>query len=128
MPEYVPVPVEAARAVAQRWEKQVVVIVAWDQGHNKVHTTTYGFSPRDKIAAAKLGELLTAAAGADRSESVGFEDFRWLSQAEAAQAKERLETLIAECEAVAVGLSPDLRNHDLESRLRTAAANARGDP
>lgn len=83
--EYVQVPVEAARMIANRYDKQVVVIVAEDTVHNKIHTTTYGALPEDKIRAAELGPSLAEAAGALLAESVCSEDFRTVDAAERAK-------------------------------------------
>jgi hypothetical protein len=95
---YKPVPVQAASAVADKYAKDVVVIVCWDKFFNKIHTTTYGRSPDDKEAAARLGEILSTAAGADNLKATCFEDFRFKTQAEWAQEKEKLMNRIAELE------------------------------
>lgn len=76
MSEYVPVPVEAAREIAQKFAKDIVVIVATDRAHDQIHTTTYGRSQFDKIHAAELGPVLATAAGGFVPAAKMFEDFR----------------------------------------------------
>ena len=55
---YVPVPVAAAREVAERFGKAQVAIVSWDANHGLVHVTTFGATAADKVQAARLGEIL----------------------------------------------------------------------
>lgn len=73
---YIPIPVSAARDIAVRYHKQVVVIVAEDQLHGQIHVTTYGDTPTDKIRAAELGPVLNTAAGGFMPAAQTFEDFR----------------------------------------------------
>lgn len=75
MSQYVEVPVTAAKAIAERYQKSQVVILAWDPVHKLTHTTTYGVEAFDKENAAAAGEICTAAIGADLSKRQTFEDF-----------------------------------------------------
>lgn len=68
MPDYLPVPVEAAKEIAERYSKAMVVILCWDTEHHLLHTTTYGRSALEKQNAAAVGEICTRAVGADMSE------------------------------------------------------------
>ena len=76
MPEYLPVPVEAAQYIAQKFDKSIVIISAWDPIHGLLHTTTYGVTPADKESAAIGGEIACKALGGLREASTNFEDFR----------------------------------------------------
>lgn len=116
---YVPVPVEAARDVAHGFEKNIVVIVSWDREHNRLHTTTYGVGAGDKVGAAKLGEILTKAAGIDLTQKVNFEDFRERTQADWAVERERLKARVRELEDAGRKVYADLI-----ARLEAAPGNA----
>ena len=89
---YRPVLVDAARDVAARYEKDIVIILSWDRAHDLVHTTTYGKRPEDKQAAAHLGPILSKAVGCDLARMTSFQDFRTLTQAEWASELETLHT------------------------------------
>lgn len=73
---YKPVPVEAAKKIAEEFDKQQVVIIAVDHPHDQIHTATYGVSAEDKVEAASLGEHLAKQMGLDLTKSVFSEDFR----------------------------------------------------
>ena len=73
---YVPVPVEAARIIAEQYAKSVVIIFAWDPIHGHIHTTTYGTGPQEKVWAAHGGETATKALGGVVELATDFEDFR----------------------------------------------------
>lgn len=85
------VPVEVARDVARRCDKAMVVIVAYDEVHNRRTVTTYGRSPEQKVAAAEFGDLLMTLDGADPS-ATRHEDFRTLDAARNAANVEVLST------------------------------------
>lgn len=73
---YLPVPVDVAREISNRFEKSIVVIISFDEAHQLTHTTTYGKRAADKIVAAEWGEKFTEASGADLSSKTNYEDFR----------------------------------------------------
>jgi hypothetical protein len=56
MSEYQPVPVSAAREIAAKFDKTMVVILAYDPAHQLTHTTSYGVSAFEKEQAASVGE------------------------------------------------------------------------
>lgn len=87
-PPYRPVPVDVCRQIAGSFNKSVVIVLAWDQEHQKLHTTTYGVSPADKINAANGGETCAKALGMDCSKSVFNEDFRTVDAAKNARIRE----------------------------------------
>jgi len=89
--EYVHVPVEAAKYIALAFAKQQVVIIAADTVHNKFHTATYGVDARDKVIAARMGEVLTRQVGGEVDKAVFSEDFR--KDFDAGKYKEALELL-----------------------------------
>ena len=51
--------------MATEFNKDVCVITCYDRQHQKTHTTCWGRTPNDKAAAAGLGKILAAAAGAN---------------------------------------------------------------
>lgn len=84
MPEYKPVPVDAARRMADDSDKDIVVVIAWNA--------------MDKMGAAKLGDIVAGAAGCDLSQKTHFEDFRTRTQTQWAQKKDQLTRRIRELE------------------------------
>jgi hypothetical protein len=95
MKPYIPIPVEAARQIARKFDKQVVVICAWNHEHAQLHTVTYGSQPKDKISAAMAGEICAKALGTDLAESKTYEDFRTLDAARNAQLRDLADGLVS---------------------------------
>lgn len=91
MNQYKPVPVDTARQIASDFDKQIVVILAYDNAAKLTHTTTYGVPefPQAKDLAAEWGEIVTKAIGADTSHAVVFEDFRATDEAKARSFREK---------------------------------------
>ena len=58
MKEYVEVPIDAAKYVAEAFDKQEIIILAIDRTHDKVHTTTYGTTKQGCKNAAATGDFL----------------------------------------------------------------------
>lgn len=114
MSNYQPVPVIAAKGIADAYAKPIVAIVSWDPEHKRVHTTTYGVTAVDKLSAAALGELLATAAGADLTQKESYEDFRTVDAAERARRIEVLQAFvmdwIAEWDSTLV--DPEDTNHE----------------
>lgn len=73
---YIPVPVEAARDIAEKYGKSIVIIFSYDPAHGLLHTTTYGTDPQNKAWAAQGGEIGTEALGGLRMAATDFEDYR----------------------------------------------------
>lgn len=88
MNEYKPIPVETARQIARDFDKQIVVICAWNHDHKLLHTVTYGVQPKDKISAANAGDICTKALGMDLTRSDVTEDFRTVDAARNAQLRD----------------------------------------
>jgi len=84
-PEYIPVPVDAARQVGQAFEKGIVVIVSVDSILNLIHTTSWGATELEGFIAASLGDLLGHHAGMDFDKAEHFENRRLWADAEASQ-------------------------------------------
>lgn len=85
MKPYLSIPVETARQIARDFDKQIVIINAWNHEHNLMHTVTYGVAPNDKISAARGGEICAKALGMDLTKSDPSEDFRTVDAAKIAQ-------------------------------------------
>ena len=73
---YLPVPVAEAVRIADKFHKDLAVILTWDLDTQKLHVTTWGRVEALRDAACKLGEIAAQAAGADVSKSTWYEDFR----------------------------------------------------
>lgn len=85
MKPYLDIPVETARQIARDFDKQIVVICAWNYEHGLLHTVTYGKEPTDKINAASAGEICAKTLGMDLDKKRTCEDFRLIDAARNAQ-------------------------------------------
>jgi hypothetical protein len=94
--DYLPVDVEAAIEIADRYRKAIVVIVAWDDRFGRSHFTTYGRRPEQKAFAAQLGDRLPALLGLDKADQEKFRDFRDI---EASEWSARTEGLVNACKS-----------------------------
>lgn len=94
MKPYFNIPVETARKIARDFDKQIVIINAWNHEHARMHTVTYGAAPADKISAAKGGELCAAALGMDPGRKTTTEDFRTVDAARNAQLRDMVDRTI----------------------------------
>lgn len=63
MTEYKDVPIEAAKDIAEKYDKDQVIVVCWDDEHKRTHVTTYGKSLSDCKAAAEGGNFVKRALG-----------------------------------------------------------------
>lgn len=68
-------------AIAEQYEKSIVIVFSHDSVHGLIHTTTYGSDPQNKAWAAQGGEIATRALGGLMELTTDFEDYR-LAQAE----------------------------------------------
>jgi len=94
MKEYKRIPVEICRQLSADFDKEIVIVCAWDSEHEKLHTTTYGKEPQDKINAARGGEICAKALGCDLGRKEDFEDFRTMDAARNAQFRDLAPGLI----------------------------------
>lgn len=76
MSNYIPVPVEAAKAIGDTYKKSIVLILAWDPVHRLTNVTTFGENESDKLNAAAFGERVATEAGIATFERKRSEDFR----------------------------------------------------
>lgn len=74
--DYKPVPVEAAKAIAQQYDKSIVIIFSHDPVYGLLHTTTYGSDPENRAWVAQGGEIATKALGGITELATDFEDYR----------------------------------------------------
>jgi len=63
MDEYKGIPWETAKEIAEKFDKDQVIIVTWDKTHQKTHVATYGKSDEDSWQAAEGGNLVKKALG-----------------------------------------------------------------
>lgn len=61
--KYKSIPVSAAKAIAETYAKQQVIVVAWDAEHGKTHVTTYGDTAETCRQAALGGDKVKEALG-----------------------------------------------------------------
>lgn len=74
-PDYKPIPVEVAKAIAEQYEKCQVIILCYDPVHKLTHTTTYGVGHFEKENAAAAGAAATKFLGGDLARKVVMEDY-----------------------------------------------------
>ncbi len=115
-PGYVPVPVEAAREIAEKYAKSIVIINCWDSTHGMIHTTTYGIDAQHKEWAALGGEVAARALGGLVEAATNYEDYR-LTQAR--KLLDALRVTVQWLEA-AGGYSEALENCMIYEKIRTA--------
>ena len=58
MSKYKPIPIAAAKRIAEDYDKDQVIILTWDAAHGQTHVTTYGKTLRDCEQAAEGGNKL----------------------------------------------------------------------
>lgn len=63
MSDYINIPIEAAKGIAEKYDKSEVIIVTWDQLHRRTHVTTYGCTIKDSEGAARGGNMVRKALG-----------------------------------------------------------------
>src|ERR1043166_3558936 len=109
MKPYLAIPVETARQIARDFDKQIVIVLAWNHEHKLLHTVTYGAQPRDKISAANGGEIAAKALGTDLSKAGFTEDFRTVDAAKNAQLRDLADRAVHVLRSYQFGNSaPDL--------------------
>lgn len=109
MKPYLSITVEKAREISREFEKQIVVICAWNHEHQKLHTVTYGVEPVDKLSAAKAGDICAKALGMDLGKREIIEDFRTVNAAKNAQLRDLADGVLHALRSYENGnTSPDL--------------------
>lgn len=91
MSEYRPIPVDAAKRIAAEYSKDIVVICGVDHLNSKVHFTSYGQDPIDKIFAASISESFQERLQVDHENRTRYEDFR---DVPAANSRRHVELLV----------------------------------
>ena len=113
--EYIPVPVHAAKSIADTYEKQCVVILCYDRVHGLTHATTFGETAFDKENAAAVAEICTKAIGGDLGKKQEFEDFH--KNYDPAAYKEAMDFI---ADVVVTGLMPVGHHERAKSILKSA--------
>ncbi|TWT38700.1 hypothetical protein [Blastopirellula retiformator] len=125
MSEYQPISVELAKQIADDYSKDVVVICAGDEKHDRLHFTSFGRDPIDKLAGARMAEMFAEQLGsyAD-SQQTTHEDFR---DVPAANSRRHVELLVDAARRAlpllqAIQKRPGNRNYDPEraTNIQTA--------
>lgn len=73
MKKYKQIPVSAAREIAKKYDKSIVIINAWDPEHGLLHTTTWGRNKEECGWAAEGGKISAKALGADLEQAVHYQ-------------------------------------------------------
>lgn len=102
---YREVPVAEAKRIAEQFDKEMVIINAYDDRHRLTHTTTYGKTPQQKEIAADAGERTARALGCALEAKKSYEDFRYRTAAEAAIYLETLRAILQWCD-ISDGTNP----------------------
>jgi hypothetical protein len=89
---YKPIPVSVAQQIGDGHQKDIVLIVGWDDDSNKTNIVTWGREPTQKAAAAKAGEMIAGQLGLVDDLVDVHEDFR--REGEAAKEVDRLRAAI----------------------------------
>jgi hypothetical protein len=114
--EYIPVPVAAAKEIAEKHAKDLVVVISYDRAHDLLHTTTFGTDAQSKDIAAQWGDAIPKLLGCAVEASKWYEDYR---ATEAATYKERIDQLteiLGECASELEHFNPALAKRAYESR------------
>jgi hypothetical protein len=85
---YKPVPVDIARDIANKFDKDWVIIFAGLNESGEVHTTTYAVEAEWKVKVATMAPIMLDSIdenGSNFNNLTTFEDFRLRTQAEAAE-------------------------------------------
>lgn len=91
--KHIPVPVETAKEIAERFRKTMVVILSYDPVSEMTHTTTYGVEPLDKERAADVGaECAKFICGDGYARRKSYSDYRFVDEGKRTQKIERLTT------------------------------------
>lgn len=93
-----PIPVAAAKSIADEYAKSLVAILGYDPGDGRVYYATYGASAVGKDLAAAMGEIAVTAVGGVLDFKQTFEDFR---ATPAAELKAEIERSTKERDALA---------------------------
>ncbi len=56
--KYKRIPVSAAKEIAQKYDKNQVIILTWDEAHGMTHVTTYGVDKKQCKQAADGGKRI----------------------------------------------------------------------
>jgi len=63
MKVYKNIPIASAKKIAEQYDKDQVIIIAWDKTHKLTHVTTFGKTVEDCKQAAQGGNKLKQALG-----------------------------------------------------------------
>jgi hypothetical protein len=121
--DYQPITVDAAREIAERFGKRIVVIVGWDGGTGQTHITTYGERAADKPWAAQAGEVIAQALNVGPPKTT-YEDWRMRDAAQAAYEIGELRKACKMADALVAELMPsdphDPRLKEIQRAVRGA--------
>ena len=90
---YKPIPVDAARQLADDYEKDIVLFVGWDEASNTTNVVTWGRDPVQKQSAAIAGDTIREALKLGETSAQVHEDFR--REGEAARVVDELRRRLA---------------------------------
>ena len=88
------IPVDVARTIADQYEKDMVVLLAYDHATETTDSVTWGRSISDKENVVCVGEKCLQAIGVDLNTGTTHQDYRFISEGERAQL---VDELVAAC-------------------------------
>jgi hypothetical protein len=118
---YKPIGTDKARDILEAHDKDILVILGWDEASGLIHTTTYGREAKHKEWAAQAGIIATEALGGDRGLAKHFEDFH--ADMDPARFKEAIDILQAVFRRQ--GTTPEIIQQ-IERFLKTVGRGVRG--
>ena len=68
-----PIPSQVLKDIAEKFEKDIVVMVAWDMKNGQIHGVSYAKTEAHKAGAHNMSKAYVSMAGGDIKESVDFE-------------------------------------------------------
>jgi len=86
---YTAVPVDAAREIAEKYDKSMVIISAYDPAFNRTHSVSFGVKADDKETAANISEQCVKFLLGD-TEGDTHQDYRFIPEGERASLVDNL--------------------------------------
>jgi hypothetical protein len=68
-----PIPSEVLKDIAEKFDKDIVVMVAWDMKSGHIHGVSYAKKKAHKAGAHNMSKAFVSLAGGDIEQSVEFE-------------------------------------------------------
>lgn len=93
---YAAISVHEARQIGEGYQKDMVLILAYDHKSGRTHATTWGRGAADKAGAVNVRNLCLEAIGVCMAKGNTYQDFRYITEAERAKV---VDALVRACRA-----------------------------